>query len=69
MQMNVTPAEYLEIQRASVEMFLEPGAFEGWMRQRYGCEHFTTYEIVVRKDVPSIPWYTRGVDRFGPDKA
>jgi hypothetical protein len=71
MTFNVTPEEYRCIQDArlaSVDLngrFCE-AEFQRWMWTRFGiwAGH---YEVVVRYDVPSIPWLTKGVNRFGLD--
>lgn len=60
--LNVTPAEFSEIAIASVQ--LRDADFVAFMCGRYGCRPFAMYRVVVRKDVPSIPWLSWGVQRI-----
>lgn len=32
--------------------------------EQFGCEYFESYEVVVRRDVPSVPWIIAGVERI-----
>jgi len=65
--MNVTPAEFSEIQDAAMRL-PEPD-FVAFMQSYYGCEIYTSYRVVVRRDVPSIPWFSWDVHRFETEKA
>jgi hypothetical protein len=70
--LNVTPEEYAYIQTAALDavdlngQFCE-AEFIRFMWIRFGISA-GRYEVVVRTDVPSIPWLTKGVHRFGPDR-
>jgi len=37
--------------------------FESYMINCFGCRPKEPTRIVVRKDVPSVPWWTAGVTR------
>lgn len=71
-QLNVTPEEYRYIQDAmgaSVDLngrFCD-SEFQRRMWTRFGI-WVGQFNVVVRYDVPSIPWLTKGVHRFGPDQ-
>lgn len=54
MKVNVTPQEYQEIQNLLAN---------GEVLVRLHGQPLPL-EIVVRHDVPSIPWFSKGVERF-----
>ncbi len=60
--MNVTPAEFSEIQMWSIEMS-EPD-FVAMMVSYYGCKRFGSYRLVVHRNAPMIPMMSYGLDRF-----
>jgi hypothetical protein len=71
--LNVTPEEYRNIKDFAHQSVNDlTGQFNEsewqqllWTRFGLWSGH---YEVVVRYDVPSIPWLTKGVHRLGPDR-
>ena len=74
MQLNLLPSEYAAVQEDAqdcantIDGRFQDAEFARRMWLRFGCSSFRQYEVVVRYDVPAIPWLTRGVQRFGPDR-
>lgn len=62
LKLNVTPQEFSVIQDRSVDM--QPIDFAMWMHHWLGVPLYTTVHVVVRYDVPMIPWFARGVKRI-----
>ncbi len=62
MIMNVSPSEFSFIH--SIQFSPD---FAGIMHNYFTCKYYGNYRIVVRKDVPSVPWFTAGVKRFEPE--
>ena len=62
--MNVTPAEFANLQEAAFN--LRAPDFERFLMNWYGCKPYTEYKVVVRTDVPQVPWFSANVYRFEP---
>jgi hypothetical protein len=60
--MNVTPAEFDNIRLAASR--LSAADFAAFMHRWYNCSYFSRYALKVRRDVPQVPWLSRGVERF-----
>lgn len=64
-KMNVTPEEFANLQLAASN--LSGPDFASFVHTHFGCKYWESYEVVVRKDVPSVPWFSAGVPRFSDD--
>ena len=59
--LNVTPQEYAELKIAAS---FGAAHFESYVRRNYGCDSYIEYRVKVRRDVPSVPWYSADCTRF-----
>ena len=72
--LNVTPDEFRRLQEAAFDAvdlngrFIEAEFIRLASLAIAGMPKDGRYEVVVRHAVPSIPWFTRGVHRIGPDR-
>ena len=71
---NVTPDEYALLKEAQFDAVDLNGRFNDAEFSRMarnicpGLPIAGRFEVIVRRDVQSIPWLTRGVHRIGPDR-
>ena len=65
MILYVTPAEFQEMRaREAFDALHNTETLLSYCRQYLGCDFFHRYTIVVRRNVPAIPWLSAGVSRF-----
>jgi len=63
--LHVTPAEWRWLtQLADQDRRAGTDDLAAWCQARYGCQASTSYTVVVRRDVPSVPWLSAGVARL-----
>lgn len=63
--LHVTPEEYLELKACEgYDALYGTTTYADHCIAWYGCEPFEAYAVVVRHDVPAIPWVSAGVARF-----
>jgi hypothetical protein len=60
--LNVTPEEFSVIRQEALDC--SEADFAMAMVRRFGCQPLETYKVVVRRDVPSVPWFSRQVERI-----
>ena len=65
MKLNVTPAEFNDLKLAAQDD-LDWYVFEWLGRATASRLILQKVEVVVRRDVPGIPWFTRNVERVEP---
>ncbi len=64
MKMNVTPGEYLEIMDVIGRREIDNVDYSEELVRRFGCKYFHSYRVILREDVPYVPFLSMGVHRF-----
>lgn len=62
--MNVTPAEFVDIQLLWNDPFVAEIDAVSHMSRYYGCEQGTHYSVVVHRRAPTIPMLSWNLPRF-----
>lgn len=60
--LNVTPKEFSEIKEKELELCALDFAY--YLNRMFGCDLFKTYRVVVRRDIPYIPYYVIPTERI-----
>jgi hypothetical protein len=68
MIMNVTPAEFKEIDEVWNLSGWSDADAVAFMVSHYGCERFTEYRLVVHLNAPCIPMLSWNLPRFENDR-